>query len=426
MKKTYLLGMALIGSLAFQACSKTGDGSTASGESKEQVITLAVVNGSSSSTRAGRPLLSSEPNHTIENVTVYVVNDSDNTIAATKTYSDWQNESADYRTDDGRFVEFLLDDKLEDGRYRIFAVGYHNGSSYGDITGALVSAGTFNENAALALSEDNGAEEIFAGSTEAFDVVKTEGFKRTIVLNRQVAGVYVYANEIPYIAGGTQLRLVSSDENNNLILGQFANADMTDNGTGSGITTAVVNGASSGSEFDNVLATIDLGEWFTTLQDNDGDNLIDTGTAYDNWHKPAKYNGSATFEKGAVFSGEFVIPFAKVDGAQTLKLQLTTSTGEVKREWNVNLPQTDSYTLYTWNGSDFGSGESVTEDSHIYNIVRNHLYGLGTRTTNDPGDGTDPEPGGGDDDDPISLNNKHELKLIVNDNWEVIHDMELD
>lgn len=194
--------MALIGSLAFQACSKTEDGSTASGESKEQVITLAVVNGNNSSTRAGRPLLSSEPNHTIENVTVYVVNDSDNTIAATKTYSDWQNESADYRTDDGRFVEFLLDDKLEDGRYRIFAVGYHNGSSYGDITGALVSAGTFNENAALALSEDKGAEEIFAGSTEAFDVVKTEGFKRTIVLNRQVAGVYVYANEIPYIAGG--------------------------------------------------------------------------------------------------------------------------------------------------------------------------------------------------------------------------------
>lgn len=140
MKKTYLLGMALIGSLAFQACSKTEDESTASGESKAQVITLAVVNGSSSSTRAGRPLLSSEPNHTIENVTVYVV------------------------------------------------------------------------------------------------------------------------NEIPYIAGATQLRLVSSDENNNLILGQFANADMTDNGTGSGITTAVVNGASSGSEFDNVLATIDLGE----------------------------------------------------------------------------------------------------------------------------------------------------------------------
>lgn len=269
-------------------------------------------------------------------------------------------------------------------------------------------------------------ESLGDGSTEAFDVVKTEGFKRTIVLNRQVAGVYVYANEIPYIAGATQLRLVSSDENNNLILGQFANADMTDNGTGSGITTAVVNGASSGSEFDNVLATIDLGEWFITLQDNDGDNLIDTGTAYDNWHKPAKYNGSATFEKGAVFSGEFVIPFAKVDGAQTLKLQLTTSTGEVKREWNVNLPQTDSYTLYTWNGSDFGSGESVTEDSHIYNIVRNHLYGLGTRTANDPGNGTDPEPGGGDDDDPISLNNKHELKLIVNDNWEVIHDMELD
>ena len=44
----------------------------------------------------------------------------------------------------------------------------------------------------------------------------------------------------------------------------------------------------------------------------------------------------------------------------------------------------------------------------------------------DPGTGTDPEPGIDEDDDPISLNNKHELELIVNDNWEAIHDMELD
>ena len=71
-------------------------------------------------------------------------------------------------------------------------------------------------------------------------------------------------------------------------------------------------------------------------------------------------------------------------------------------------------------------GESVTEDAHHYNIVRNHLYGLGSRTMDDPGTGTDPEPGIDEDDDPISLNNKHELELIVNDNWEAIHDMELD
>lgn len=426
MKKIYLLGIAVMGSWAFQACSNADPAADNRSENAEQVISLAVANGNSIATRAGRPLLSSAADQSIENVVVYVVDASDNSVVATKTFNDWQNESADYRTDDGRYAEFLLDDKLEDGNYRIFAVGYHDSSSYGDIPAALVSGGTFQENAILTLGADNGAEELFAGSTESFAVQKAQGFKKEIILNRQVAGVYVYAKEIPYMADASMLKLVAAAENNRLVLGQFANLDLTDNGTGSGISTAVVNGASAAPAFDKTLATIDLTEWFITLEDADGDNLIDTGASYANWQKPSRYNGTATFEKGSVFSGAFVIPFAKVGATQSLKLQLTTAAGDVKREWNVNLPTTDPYTLYTWNGTGFGSGVSVTEDANAYNIVRNHLYGLGTRDTDDPGHGTDPDPTPGDNDDPISLNNKHELKLIVNDNWEIIHDMELD
>lgn len=426
MKKIYLCGVVLAGAWVFQSCSGTDDAAGAPDVGTDQIISLAVANGNGLATRAGRPLLSSAADQSIENVVVYVVDASDNTIVATKTFSDWQNESADYRINDGRYAEFLLDDKLEDGTYRIFAVGYHDNSDYGDIPAALVSGSTFQENAVLTLATDDGAEELFAGSTESFAVQKAQGFKKEIVLNRQVAGVYVYAREIPYLEDASMLRLVSTNENNLLILGQFINMDMTDNGTGSGITTAVMNGASTAPEFDRTLATIDLNEWFITLEDADGDNLIDTGAGYANWQKPARYSGVATFEKGSVFGGAFVIPFAKVDMAQTLKLQLTTASGDVKREWNVNLPATDPYTLYSWNGLDFDSGVSVTEDANVYNIVRNHLYGLGTRETDDPGNGTDTDPTPGDNDDPISLNNKHELKLIVNDNWEIIHDMELD
>ena len=426
MKQIYLLGMALVGTWAFQSCSGPDQTDDTPVANTDQIISLTVSNSNGPATRAGRPLLSSAADQSIENVVVYVVDAADNSIVATKTFSDWQNESADYRVNDGRYAEFLLDDKLEDGNYRIFAVGYHDSSDYGDIPTQLVSGNTFQENAVLTLGTDNGAEELFAGSTESFAVEKAQGFKKEIILNRQVAGVYVYAKEIPYLEDASMLKLVSADENNQLVLGQFVNLDMTDNGTGSGITTAVMNGASTAPEFDKTLATIDLNEWFTTLEDADEDNLVDTGVGYANWQKPARYNGVATFEKGSVFSGAFVIPFAKVESTQTLKLQLTTASGVVKREWNVNLPTTDPYTLYTWNGSNFGSGVSVTEDANAYNIVRNHLYGLGTRETDDPGDGTDTDPTPGDNDDPISLNNKHELKLIVNDNWEVIHDMELD
>ena len=429
MKKTYVIGMALMGSLAFCACTGNQSAGDGLGEGAEQEITLAVANGNSTSTRAGRPLLSSEAKQNIDKVIVYVVDASTKEVKHTEEVTNWQSSSEEYGTNDGRFTSFVLDTKLPTGNYQLFAVGYQSqGSSYGDIESALVSGSTFQENAVLPLTADGPAEEIFAGSTESFHVDQAKGFKQRVVLNRQVAGVYVYAKEVPFIAGATELRLVASNENNRLVLGQFVNLELDNNGFGNSIQTAVVNGYSQESAFDKTLVKIDLNEWFTAIEDTDGNGLIDTGVEYANWKKPG-FSETATFEKGSVFGGAFVIPFAKVGEEQTLKLQLTTAGGsEVKREWNVNLPstETNTYTLYTWNGASFGEGESVTEDAHHYNIVRNHLYGLGSRTMDDPGTGTDPEPGIDEDDDPISLNNKHELELIVNDNWEAIHDMELD
>ncbi len=427
MKKTYLFGMALMGSLAFYACSNEEKmDNLTSPTGADQVISLAVANSNGISTRAGRPLLSSEANQTIENVVVYVVNSSTKAVAYTKEFTgNWQSSSVEYGTNDGRSTNFVLETNLEDGNYQIFAVGFHNSSSYGDIKTALVTEGSFNENAVLSLSTDGGAEEIFAGSTEAFEVKKATGFKKEVVLNRQVAGVYVYTKDLPYIADATQLRLVASNENNRLVLGQFANLNLDNNGSGNTIDMAVVNGFSESTAFDKTLVTINLNDWFSSIEANG--NLIDASK----WDKPSKYDGVATFEKGSVFGGEFVIPFAKVEETQTLKLQLTTAGGEVKREWNVNMPTsstTSSYTLYTWDTetSAFTSQSSVTEDKHFYNIVRNHLYGLGDRVSDDPGNGTDPEPTPDDDDDPVSLDNKHEIELVVNDNWEVIHNMELE
>lgn len=421
--------MALMGSLAFCACTGNQSAGDGLGEGAEQEITLAVANGNSTSTRAGRPLLSSEAKQNIDKVIVYVVDASTKEVKHTEEVTNWQSSSEEYGTNDGRFTSFVLDTKLPTGDYQLFAVGYQSqGSSYGDIESALVSGSTFQENAVLPLTADGPAEEIFAGSTESFHVDQAKGFKQRVVLNRQVAGVYVYAKEVPFIAGATELRLVASNENNRLVLGQFVNLELDNNGFGNSIQTAVVNGYSQESAFDKTLVKIDLNEWFTAIEDTDGNGLIDTGVEYANWKKPG-FSETATFEKGSVFGGAFVIPFAKVGEEQTLKLQLTTAGGsEVKREWNVNLPstETNTYTLYTWNGASFGEGESVTEDAHHYNIVRNHLYGLDSRTMDDPGTGTDPEPGIDEDDDPISLNNKHELELIVNDNWEAIHDMELD
>lgn len=88
MKKIYLLGIVLAGAWALQSCSGTDDAVGIPDAGTDQIISLAVANRNGLATRAGRPLLSSAADQSIENVIVYVVNASDNTIVTTKTFSD--------------------------------------------------------------------------------------------------------------------------------------------------------------------------------------------------------------------------------------------------------------------------------------------------------------------------------------------------
>ncbi len=179
--------------------------------------------------------------------------------------------------------------------------------------------------------------------------------------------------------------------------------------------TYVINGETPAD--DKVLFDIKLSDWFTAIK-ADKNGMIDTTT----WKNPLA--SEANFKKGSVFGGNFVTPFAKASG-NTLILQLTKGT-EVLREWIVKLPASDKqlkeHDLLTWKTNNFASAKN-TDDSKVYNIVRNHLYGIGTRNEDKPVDPDKPNP---ETDKPESLNNKHELVLQVNDNWEVIHKMELE
>lgn len=277
-------------------------------------------------------------------------------------------------------------------------------------------------------------EEIFAGQME-LEVETGKGFKKPIVLNRQVAGAFAYVKDIPYIADARYLKLVASAQNQSLVLGHFNSVDLANNGSNTGESVKyVVNGTNGKSGSDPYeICTIDLNEWFTTIKDDNEDNLIDAG---ENWKNPYSSDGKGhpTFQKGSAFGGEFVIPFAHVDEKQTLTLQLTNEDGTILRSWKVNLGSTDEQlkqTITCWNSESINWSTSLSgESSSIYSLVRNHLYGIGTRM-NDEADpeqpGVDPDPDPEDPDDkPESLNNKQELVLKVNDNWEVIHGMELD
>ena len=450
MKKNYLLGMALIASLSFNSCTKeivyvqdgTGVESVADGA---QIITLQVENGGDGlATRAGRPLYSAEAKQTIENVKLWIC-DNDGKVVYVKEISEWNDNkvSTVYTTGGhGRqtTIELTDADKLAAGTYKIYAVGYSNNSDYTlDAVTSVANEGTFKENMVLPIKDgatNKIGEEIFAGQM-GLTVEQGKGFKEPVVLNRQVAGAFAYVKDIPFMEGARYLKLMASAQNESLVLGNFNSFDLTGNGSGNGENVKyVVNGTSGKSDGDYayVISTIDLNEWFTTIKDEDGDNLIDAG---DNWKNPYSSigEGHPTFQKGSAFGGEFVIPFAHVDGKQTLTLQLTNAGGDVLRSWKVNLGSSDEQlkqTITCWNNSEAKDWSTSLsgESSSTYSLVRNHLYGIGTRM-NDEADpeqpGVDPDPDPEDPDDkPESLNNKQELVLKVNDNWEVIHGMELD
>lgn len=449
MKKNYLLGMALMASLSFYSCDKEVVYVQQDGEGVEsvadgaQIITLQVENGGDGlATRAGRPLYSAEAKQTIENVKLWIC-DTDGNVKYVKNINDWNTSSAAYTTGGhGRqtTIELKDADKLAAGNYKVYAVGYSNGSAYTltDVT-SVAEEGTFNENMVLPCSTVG--EEIFAGQMD-LSVETGKGFKKPVVLNRQVAGAFAYVKDIPFMEGAKYLKLVASAQNQSLVLGNFNSVDLTGNGSGNGTNVKyVVNGTNgkSGSETYEICS-IDLNEWFTAIEDADGDNLIDAG---ENWAKPDNYKGHALFEKGSVFGGEFVIPFAHVATKQTLTLVLTNAEGTELRSWKVNLGSTDEQVksnnsnnkVTYWTGSAWDE-YATAESANSYSLVRNHLYGIGTRMSDNPSNpGVDPNPTDPDpdptdpenpNDKPESLNNKQELVLRVNDNWEVIHGMELD
>lgn len=241
------------------------------------------------------------------------------------------------------------------------------------------------------------------------------------MLNRQVAGTFGYFESIPFVAGATKLQLVASNPNKSLVLGNFNSFDLTGNGTGNGTNVKyVVNGTNPAA--DKVVYTIDLTKWFKVIKDGDNDGLIDADA--DNWNVPTTITG-ASFKTGSVFGGSFLIPFQK-NGNQTFVLQLVNNDGDVLKSWAVKLPSTDGqlseYTLSSWNSitSVFKDISATKDAADKYSVVRNHLYGIGERTLDEPTTpGTDP-------DKPEPLNKKQELTLRVNDNWEVIHKMELE
>lgn len=444
MKKGMFFALAA-SSLLFSACSSDDAvvSTVGQNEAVQQIVLQVASSGDGLTTRAGRPLYSSEALQTIQNVRVVIYNADTKKIVKDAT-QDWTKSTTYNNHGHGRqfTLTFKGNDRLEKGNYKVMAVGYSNESDYEYSLNATSAVGlTYNDITATLKAGKKEAEEVFAGDADLkigddkkiTNLTSGEENGVAVTLHRQVAGSFGYFQNIPASVNGKAaaiLRLVVRDKNDMLTFNNF-NSSFTDAATST--IKYYVNGSKSASaatadaKFNNkedgyVLYSINLNTWFPG-GDQNSDGVLNAEDT--NWKHPDGVNTQVV--KGSVFGSNFVIPFKYTEGKNTMELQLLDADNHIIKTWTVSIPASDL-------NSNKANGATDASAS-IFNVVRNHMYNLGVKTSN----GTTPDPSNPDPkptdpdpdkpkpgtDEPEDLSKSQNLILKVNDNWEAIHKMEL-
>lgn len=447
MKKGMFFALAA-SSLLFSACSSDDAVVSTEGQNEavQQIVLHVASSGDGLTTRAGRPLYSSQALQTIQNVRVVIYDATTNAIVKDKQLN-WK-DSKTY-TNHGRQLTLTYkgDERLGEGNYKVMAVGYSDNSDYTyslDVTGAAALTGNYSDITAT-LKAGKVAEEVFAGDAaltinadkKITNLTQGEDDGVAVTLHRQVAGSFGYFQNIPASVNGkaaATLRLVVRDKNDVLTFNNF-NSSFTANGATGSTIKYYVNGSKSTSaatadaKFNNnedgyVLYSINLNTWFPG-GDQNSDGVLNAEDT--NWKHPDGVNTQVV--KGSVFGSNFVIPFNYAEGKSTMELQLLDAKNNIIKTWTVSIPESDL--------NKVAANGATDATASIFNVVRNHMYNLGVKTstgTTTPPDPSnpDPDPNKPDPDkpkpgtdQPEDLTKSQNLILKVNDNWEAIHQMEL-
>lgn len=487
-----LMGWLFVSALA--ACTSEtpnpADGGNAADETQKLVINLS-DGGDRLTTRAGRPLHSSEPGQWIQNVTLYVTNEEG--IVQQKEIDEyvWAN-AVDYSNGKQLEIAFRASEgeQLPEGTYTVYAVAFSNPTDY-SISPApkaetkinVISGNEIDENkvcnfdftkdfAAVLNSGKTDAEEIFAGKATVVSTTDADGKPcltanetdgkvpandAVITLNRQVAGTIGYFTNIPARVGDavpTRIRLVAANKNNtvnfiNLISGETVTSDKV---------TYVVNGSTTGSLDDEMVSfyntpankgyvvyEIKLADFFPSAKDHsfaaydlNGDGFVgykdieklgnnsssggpSSGIVTPNlepWVNPNESKGQSLVE-GSVYGSSFLIPFSLVSGKETFELQLLGNEEgkpeQILKSWRVKVSEDGKHDV---SDVEVPTGVIVpaADQDYVYNIYRNHMYCIGTKTSDETTEG----------DAPVDLNRAQDLVITVNSQWQIVHGMELE
>ena len=416
------------GVLAFAGCSNDLD-NIAPGENDalgfgEDVIEIGLTN-NNADTRAARPIGSSAAANNVNNVKLVVyqvtgenepytytkistvtIKDDEDMVISWTAGPEGEGPSTTDRTDK---QTVKLANLAANSKYEFVAYGYNGETAPTGITESSDDVdGTY-------ISNVTAPEEIFAGTS---GVVETNGDAKfsnnvSITMERQIAGLLGYFTNIPTkVTDKVVAKLVV-----------YANAKSTGfffpfEGELNGYTDATTQTKTALLTFDmasiatnyKAKAAEQTAEAYTfaTLSnaaaDKEAGQDAPLATGY-------KAPAGLTLKEGSCFGACFVLPYDKHYGSQTLTVVLEDGEGTPLKEMNVITDR-----------------KPTDGTINAYDIRRNNFYSIGRKLVTDGDNGPDDEedkPGDEDpdDDDPIDVNATTEIMLLLNDSWDVLHNM---
>lgn len=419
MKKVYFMSMALAGMLAMAGCSNDDvaavneDVTSSMLAEGEGLVTINLTN-TGIGTRSARPMGSSAAANNVDHVKLAVY--SYNTGS-----SSWESASGvKIKGDDDMIIDWTAsntenvwdvshnDDKtvtLEglaaSTKYKIVAYGY-NGTTEPNVNPS--DPGVFTMDNVIA------PEEIFAGSSQEVTTTSNKKFPDSAVkvtMDRQVAGLLAYMEGIPTYVNDKLVKKV-------LVC---ANAHST------GFTfpsTDDFNGLNT-EERETTLLTFDMTKIAANYKAEGQQEAtyvfanVENGVAADEGTLPYadEYTGDIvandlTLVESTVFGACYLLAYDDHVDSQTLTIKLMGDDPEPLKTLNVV--------------------SSEGAEHYKYDIRRNNFYSIGKKLISGNTDGEDPddEDPDNDPDDPVNIGESDQVILLINDAWDVLHNMTLE
>lgn len=392
MKKNILfLGLAAMSLFTVASCSSDDDLQAGmSIGAGDNVITLALnPGGSGMAVRGARPVTSSEAANNVDKVEVKLYRNDGGSYSLV---DESENGQTIYEQDvtwaEGTKTVKIPLEHLAQGSYKLVARGYNSTSTIVSFDEGTPST-TINW---TATQGEGNPEEVFAGELDL--TVNAEGKiegtdGNTLTMNRRVAGFLAYFKNIPTRVNEEvvkSVRVVASNKATKFDIIGGTVASYT-----SSSTSKTVNGTNAGSPAtETVLCSFDMSSATNWVGGNPTDDFY-------------AFTTDANQVANTVLDGGFMVPFGKVTGVNTLRVELVGDGDAVLKTFKVKMP---------------------TSFAESYDIYMNHFYSIGHKTSSSGTEG--PDPGDPDPDKPVDLGSEEEIILSLSDAWDVVNDMVVD